>query len=120
VRKNRIYADTSVFGGIVDDEFKNISLRFFDEVRRGRHSLILSEVTARELQGAPLVVRQFIADLPEDAMESLAFSAEMLTLRSAYLKAKVVARRWGDDAAHVAACVVELPPSGQMGQDQGV
>ncbi|HOE12784.1 MAG TPA: PIN domain protein [bacterium] len=105
-RKTRIYADTSVFGGVADEEFNAIAFRFFEEVRAGRHVLIVSEITARELQDAPLVIRRFVAGLPEDAMENLPFTPEMLELRDAYLSAKVVGRRWGDDAAHVAAATV--------------
>lgn len=106
MRKNRIYADTSVFGGIVDDEFKDVTFRFFEEVRNGMHRLIFSEVIARELRGAPPLVRRFIAELPEDVIENTALTSEMLALRDAYVKAKVLGRRWSDDAAHVAAATV--------------
>jgi hypothetical protein len=105
-RKNRIYADTSVFGGAFDEEFSLFTRRFFDEVRGGKHTVLLSEVTARELQGAPLHVRQFAADLPESALERLPFTGEMADLRDAYLSARVVGRRWRDDAAHVAGATV--------------
>jgi len=105
-RRNRIYTDTSVFGGIADREFSTVSRRFFEEVRRGKHLLIVSEISARELQDAPLVVRRFVAGLPEDAIENLAFTNEMADLRDAYLSAKILGRRWSDDAAHVAAATV--------------
>ncbi len=105
-RKSRIYADTSVFGAVADEEFKVVTFRFFEEVRICGHLLLVSEVAARELLGAPLTVRQFVAELPEDAMERLPFTDEMLELRDAYLSAKVVGQRWNDDAAHVAAATV--------------
>ncbi|HPA44701.1 MAG TPA: PIN domain protein [bacterium] len=106
IRKTRIYADTSVFGGVADEEFKTIAFRFFEEVHAGRYALIISEITARELRDAPVVVRQFVSTLPEDAVEDLPFTPEMLELRNAYLSAKVVGQRWSDDAAHVAAATV--------------
>ena len=34
-RALRVYADTSVFGGCFDDEFRTESVRFFEEVRSG-------------------------------------------------------------------------------------
>ncbi len=106
MKKNRIYADTSVFGGIMDDEFSSISRRFFGEVRKGKHIVLISEITARELRGAPPAVRKFVADLPGKAIENITFTAEMVDLRDAYLSANVVGRRWSDDAAHVAVATV--------------
>ena len=32
----RIYADTSVFGGVFDAKFEDASVAFFDLVRKGR------------------------------------------------------------------------------------
>jgi len=32
MRKLRVYADTSVFGGVFDDEFAEASRAFFDQV----------------------------------------------------------------------------------------
>lgn len=49
----RVYADTSVFGGCFDDEFKAESVRFFDEVRQGQFVVVVSNVTLDELELAP-------------------------------------------------------------------
>ncbi len=57
-RSLRIYADTSVFGGCFDDEFKADSLRFFEEVRQGQFVVVVSDVTLDELQLAPEEVRR--------------------------------------------------------------
>lgn len=40
----RIYVDTSVFGGVFDNEFDLASQKFFDQVKRGT-SNILSIIT---------------------------------------------------------------------------
>jgi predicted nucleic acid-binding protein len=106
MKKNRIYADTSVFGGVFDPEFAGVSTRFFDEVRRGRHILLVSDITQQELEDAPLRVRQVLVDLPENMIETHVFNREMGELREAYLSAKVVERRWRDDASHVAVATV--------------
>lgn len=106
MKPNRIYADTSVSGGVFDDEFAEVSVRFFDEVSAGRHVILLSETTARELQEAPIRVKQLVADLPAKALEQLGFTDEMAELQDAFLQAKVVGRRWSDDAAHVASATV--------------
>ena len=39
----RVYADTSVYGGVFDEEFAEASRTFFEQVRGGRFRLILSE-----------------------------------------------------------------------------
>jgi predicted nucleic acid-binding protein len=105
-KRNRIYADTSVFGGITDKEFQSVSKGFFEEVQKGKHGLIISEVTAEELREAPETIRLFVADLPEEAIERVALNQEMRDLRDAYLAAKVVGRAQIDDAAHVAVATV--------------
>jgi predicted nucleic acid-binding protein len=53
----RVYADTSVFGGCFDNEFKTESVRFFEEVRLGRFIVVISNVTLDELELAPDQVR---------------------------------------------------------------
>jgi predicted nucleic acid-binding protein len=106
MKKNRIYADTSIYGGVFDDEFTGVTRKFFDEVRKGRHILVVSEIVLQELELAPLKVRQFYADLPAGSVESIEFNDEMADLRDAYITAKVVSRRFRDDAAHVAAATV--------------
>jgi hypothetical protein len=48
VKRLRIYADTSVFGGCFDDEFQRISRQFFAEVASGRFIVVISTATTRE------------------------------------------------------------------------
>jgi len=47
----------AVFGGCFDPEFEVESRQFFDEVRAGRFTLVISELTLAELQPAPEQVR---------------------------------------------------------------
>ena len=63
-RTLRVYADTSVFGGCFDDEFRTESVRFFDEVRSGRFVVVVSDVTLDELSLAPESVRRILAAKP--------------------------------------------------------
>ena len=63
-RTLRVYADTSVFGGCFDDEFRVESIRFFEEVRSGRFALVVSDVILDKLGLAPESVRRVLADLP--------------------------------------------------------
>jgi len=106
VKRNRIYADTSVFGGVFDDEFAAFSRRFFDDVLSGKHIVLISQITLRELGRAPLRVRRLLRGLPPEYVETILIMREMIDLTNAYIAAKVVAHRWFDDAAHVAAATV--------------
>ncbi len=105
-RKTKVYADTSVFGGLFDEGFSEASGRFFEEVVDGKHVVLVSEITARELEGAPLEVRQFVADLSDNALVRIPFTGEMADLRDAYLSADVLGPASSDDAAHVACATV--------------
>src|SRR5664279_1502931 len=86
----RVCADTSVVGGCFDVEFEEASCRFFDEVRRGRIQLVVSDTTALELTEAPDQVRRVLAGLPPSAIERIALNEEIEHLRDAYLAHGVV------------------------------
>jgi predicted nucleic acid-binding protein len=101
----RVYADTSVFGGVYDDEFKQPSMTFFAEVRSGQFALVTSAVVQDEMVAAPVAVRRFfdemlgfaeVADITENALD----------LREAYVQAKIVTPKYSDDALHVALATV--------------
>ena len=101
----RAYVDTSVFGGIVDDEFNVVSNRFFDAIRRGAFGLVVSDVVRRELVEFPLLVRELFDQMLTDA-DVATVTADALRLRQAYIAAGIVTRRWMDDALHVALATV--------------
>ena len=101
----RVYADTSVFGGIYDDDFQDESKEFFEEVKRSRFVLITSAVVQAEIEPAPEKVKIFFNDMIEIA-EIVDVSKEALQLRDAYLKAGIVTLKYSDDALHVALASV--------------
>jgi hypothetical protein len=105
-RPVRVYADTSVFGGCFDAEFAETSRRFFEEVRRGRIQLVISETTLLELTGAPADVRSVLTDLPPAFIERVPPSEEIETLRDAYVAHGVIGPAAKRDAEHIAAATV--------------
>jgi hypothetical protein len=105
-RRLRVYADTSVFGGCFDEEFASASRTFFDEVKAGRFTLVVSTATLRELNQAPVHVQNVLAALPPECVEVLADAQEIIDLREAYLNAGVVTAGSRADAEHVAAASV--------------
>ena len=105
-RTLRVYADTSVFGGCFDDEFRAESVEFFEEVRAGRFVLVVSDVTLDELGLAPEPVRRILADLPQPEIEVVNSSVESNDLKQAYLDAGVVGPASRNDAAHIALATI--------------
>ena len=106
VKRLRIYADTSVFGGCFDAEFEQVSRQFFLEAQAGRFVVVISDVTTRELQEAPEEVRQVLVQLPEGQVEEFMIDDEVTALRDAYLAAGVVGVASEADAEHIAAATV--------------
>jgi hypothetical protein len=51
--KQRIYIDTSVFGGYFDEEFSQYTIPLFDRLRAEEFILLFSTVTQDELEKAP-------------------------------------------------------------------
>ncbi len=101
----RVYADTSVYGGVLDKEFADPSRTFFDQVREGRFGLILSAVVGDELEGAPDPVRSLFGEQRRSG-ETVDVTEEVVRLQQAYLDASIVGPKWETDALHVALATV--------------
>ncbi|MFZ9920835.1 MAG: type II toxin-antitoxin system VapC family toxin [Terrimicrobiaceae bacterium] len=97
----RIYADTSVYGGVFDSGIDLASREFFEQVKSGFFELVTSSVVADELTLAPERVRgQFEMFLP--MADVVPVEAKAIALQQAYLKAGIVGEKWAADALHVA------------------
>ena len=57
----RIYADTSVFGGVFDEEFAEATKKFFSEIDSGRFTIVTSAIVEAEIEPAPQKIREFFA-----------------------------------------------------------
>jgi predicted nucleic acid-binding protein len=98
--------DTSVFGGVHDEEFQDASKRFFKLVQEGRFIAVISRVTVDEISGAPEKVRQILADLADDCLEIYEFTEEASQLAKAYIDAEALGKASFEDAMHVAIATV--------------
>lgn len=105
----RVYADTSVFGGVFDREYRSASISFFDQVKSRLINLYTSAIVREEIFYAPAQVKKLFSELIE-YMEILDINEPALKLRDAYLKAKIVPRRFSNDALHVAIAMVSSCP----------
>jgi len=103
---SRVYADTSVIGGVFDPNFASDSTWIFEEVAQGSLILLVSNVLEAEVSEAPESVRQVLGDSPASAVESVFLDAPAKGLRDAYLAAKVVGPKRALDATHVAIATI--------------
>ena len=106
MKRIRIYVDTSVIGGCLDDEFADESRALLTMARRGEAVLLLSDLLLEELAKAPPAVRSVLESLPERCFETVVASEESRELRDAYLAAQIASEASKNDAHHVALATV--------------
>ena len=105
MKKPRIYVDTSVIGGCFDPEFELWSNGLVEDFRQGRFALVLSDVTATEIEPAPRVVRELHSELLSIA-EILTVTEEASVVLAAYEEHKVLGPRFRNDMLHIALATV--------------
>ncbi len=105
----RIYADTSVFGGVFDPEFQKASRQFFQRVTDEKIHLLVSPVVSNELRDSPPWVKDFFSYIIEHR-SSVSLLVDIpdcaQALRDAFLREGVVSERSMTDALHVAVATV--------------
>ena len=107
--KIRTYIDTSVFGGVFDDEFSKASSIFFSQARKGRFLLYTSPLVKEEISYAPEFVQKFFKEILPFT-EIIDVTEKALQLRNAYLNAKIVSKKNSNDALHVALATISGCP----------
>jgi len=98
----RIYVDTSVFGGYFEIEFEEWSKPFIHKFIAGEYKLLYSQLTEIELMKAPNFVRDLIKLIPESHIEFLAITDKVVTLADYYIAEKVVGESSVADCRHIA------------------
>lgn len=71
MKKQRIYFDTSVFGGYFDEEFEEFTKPLFKRINNGEFKVSLSAVLQRELEPAPEKIVKLITGLKKEYTEFL-------------------------------------------------
>ena len=104
--KPRLYFDTSVFGGIFDEEFQEVTSQLFDMVRNGEIVCVYSDLTEAELTNAPKNVKEFFLNLPKEHIEFVEVSQEAYQLAYKYIEGKVVGETSVDDCRHIATATL--------------
>ena len=98
----RLYLDTSVFGGYFEPEFELWSKMLLDQIKDGKYLLLYSQLTDNELNTAPRKVKNLVLDLPDEYFEIIEFSKEADELAEAYIQEKVVGQSSIADCLHIA------------------
>ncbi len=100
--KHRIYIDTSVVGGYFDEEFSRDTIPFFDRVKNGEITIVVSDILEAELLRAPDFVKGLLTSIPGQCVEKVRLSPEATGLADRYIEAKVVGKTSRADCQHIA------------------
>ncbi len=103
----RVYIDTSVIGGCIDNEFTTWSKTLFDVFRSGIKVAAVSDLRRLELEGAPDNVKNIISTLPDSSLENVFLTEEADNLAVSYLESSVISSKHLADAQHIAIASVE-------------
>ena len=98
----RIYLDTSVFGGYFEPEFEFWTKVLFDRISKKEYKVLLSRLTDIELENAPLQVRNLTDSLQQDTIEWLEITTQAVQLADKYIDEKVVGPTSHSDCIHIA------------------
>jgi hypothetical protein len=98
----RIYVDTSVFGGYFELEFELWTKPFIQKFIAGEFKLLYSQLTEIELIQAPDHVRNLIKLIPDNHIEFLALSDKAVNLADQYIAENVVGIASIEDCRHIA------------------
>ncbi len=104
--KQRIYIDTSVFGGYFDVEFEKFTKPLFDRIRNRELKIVYSSVTEDELANAPEKVKELIRKLPAEIVDFVDVDEDVIDLATAYITENVVEKTSFDDCLHIALATI--------------
>jgi len=104
--KIKYYIDTSVFGGLYDEEFQEFTELLFDKIEKEKITILYSELTENELKNAPENVKNFVKKMSADRIEYLEISKEAFDLALKYIAENVVGQTSYDDCVHIALATI--------------
>jgi len=98
----RVYIDTSVIGGCIDQEFKEWSIKLFEEFKNGKKIAVISDITLDELDLAPKKVQNILKQIPDKYLKIVESNLETEELARQYILRKAVSEKFYLDALHIA------------------
>ncbi|MFN2262074.1 MAG: PIN domain protein, partial [Psychroflexus sp.] len=85
MKKQRIYLDTSVFGGYYDDEFQEFTKPLFERINNGEFTIIFSTMLETELGFAPEKVRRIVRSIENEDTEFVEETGPAVELATEYI-----------------------------------
>ncbi len=104
--KQRIYIDTSVFGGYFDSEFAEHTIPLFERLTDNEFILLFSSVTQDELENAPMNVKNLVKSIKTMNTEFLEITEDAIDLATEYIAEKVVGQTSFADCLHIAIATI--------------
>jgi len=104
--KPRVFIDTSVVGGYFDEEFTEITKKFFKRVFAGDFLIFFSEISETELSLAPDYLIDLKSKIPKDCYRYLELDSESKYLAQVYIDEKILGIASYNDAYHIALATV--------------
>lgn len=102
----RIYLDTSIFGGLYDEEFKNYTEPLFERIKNGEFEILYSNITEQELENAPEQIKKTVDLLPENSTKYVKSDIETVKLAKKYIDEGVVGPTSYADCLHIALATI--------------
>jgi len=102
----RLYLDTSVFGGYFEPEFELWTKVLFEKIKNGEYKLLLSRVIDIELTIAPKHVRDLASSVPYNHIEFVETSDQATLLADTYINENVVGAASRADCLHIALATI--------------
>lgn len=99
---DRLYLDTSIFGGYFDAEFELWTKILFERIQKGDFQIVISRMVEIELAPAPQHVMDLARMIPKEYMHFVDISDEATTLADQYISENVVGRTSRPDCIHIA------------------
>lgn len=97
----RVYVDGCAVGGLFN-QYAEKTRPFWNAVRDGEITIIVSDVLKGEVEKAPSCVRDFFASIPESQIEQTVSTEESNRLAARYIAENVVGPTSLDDCRHIA------------------
>jgi predicted nucleic acid-binding protein len=104
--KQRIYIDTSVFGGYFDEVHAEFTKPLFKRFYSHEFVLIFSTVTQAEVEEAPENVRELVKSIDGNITEFVEADIEAINLAQEYISEKVVGQTSFADCLHIAIATI--------------
>lgn len=98
--------DTSVFGGLYDEEFQEFTKPLFERIKKSEFEVIFSNITEQEMENAPEKIKETTKLIPKDSILLVKSDIESVKLAKKYIENGVVGPTSYADCLHIALATI--------------